>query len=74
LASASDQKSFAILFDGHLLQRFEILFDLVPFEVMAVCFQTTIEFFTKNQSQKTAEHVAPDCIVALVEDGPRFQQ
>jgi hypothetical protein len=53
--------------------RPHILLDVRPLEDVAGFFKMPLEFLTQYQGQKTAEDMPPDGIVALMEDGPRFQ-
>lgn len=51
----------------------QILLDVRPLEDVAGFFKMPLEFLAQHQCQKTAEDMPPNCIVALMEDGPCFQ-
>jgi hypothetical protein len=59
LAFTSDRKALAVFFDRYFLKGFKVLFDIGPFKYVASSIQTTFKLFSQNQSQETAEYVAP---------------
>ena len=67
-ALAEDGKPFAGFFDGHGLKRFQILFDLGPFQALYGLLQAPVPLLLQHQRQETAKHIAPDNAVPLVED------
>jgi hypothetical protein len=47
LALTSDRKTVSIFFDGYLLKRFKVLFDIGPLKYMAGRVQTTFKLFSQ---------------------------
>src|SRR4030042_4511620 len=72
-AFGSNNEGLALFFYDNLLKRFQILFDVCPFKTMARLIQTSIQLFSQNKGKKATEHMAPDGLVTLVEDGACFQ-
>src|SRR5210317_1529132 len=70
---AAHRQAVTVFFYMCLLQRFQILLNMRPFEYVAGFFQVQFELFSQNQSQKTAEDMSADRIVALMEDGTGLQ-
>src|SRR5271169_1552906 len=66
LALGTDGELFAVFLNGNLLQGFEILFDVRPLEAVAVSLNPPVQFFFEDQSQKAAEHVAANRLIALM--------
>jgi len=66
LALTADGKTVTSLFNGNQLQGLEILFDVGPLKYMAGILQASFQFFSQDQRQKAAEHVAPDVLIALM--------
>ena len=52
--------------NGDCLQCLEILLDVGPLEYMTGMVQAPFEFFSQDQGQKAAKHMAPDVLVALM--------
>jgi hypothetical protein len=72
-AFTSDSQGLAILFYDDLLKRFQVLFDVRPFQTVAPLIKTSIQFFLQNKGKKAAEHMAPNGLVTLMVNGARFQ-
>ena len=66
LALGSNGEAFFIFFNGDRLQGSKIPLDVGPLEYMTGMVQAPLQFFSQDQDQKAAEHVAPDVLVALV--------
>jgi len=66
LALGPNGEAFFIFFDGDRLQGSKIPLDVGPLEYMTGMVQAPLQFFSQDQGQKAAEHVAPDVLVALV--------
>jgi len=73
LCIPSDNEGLTLFFYDNPLKRFQILFDVCPFKTMACLIQTSIQLFPQNKGKKATEHMAPDGLVTLVEDGACFQ-
>jgi hypothetical protein len=73
LCFAAHRQVVAVFFYVSLLQRFQILLDMRPFEGMAGFFQVTLQLLAQNQSQKAAEDMPADGIIALMEDRTGFE-
>ena len=73
LCLAANRKLIAVFFYVGLLQRLQILLDMRPFEDMACLLKMTFEFLAQKESQKAAEDMSTDGIVALMEDGASLQ-
>ena len=65
-APTADNKTFTSLFNGNQLQSLDILFNVGPLKNMAGIVQSPFQFFSQDQRQKAAEHVAPDILIALM--------
>src|SRR6056297_3376611 len=70
LCPAADRHAAAIFLYSGLLKRFQILLYLRPLEHVACLFQIALQLLSQDQGEKTAEHVTPDRIIALVKNGP----
>src|SRR5208337_717858 len=70
---AANGQTLTLFLNGNLLQRFEILFDICPFEAVACLIQTAIQFLAQHQSKETAEDMASNRLIHLMVNGPCFQ-
>jgi hypothetical protein len=66
----TQQEALAILLEGDFLQPVEIAQDVVPLGGDVVAAQPIFEFFSEQQGEKGAEHMAADGHVAAVVDRP----
>src|SRR6056297_1475097 len=73
LCPASYRHATAIFLYLCLLKRLQILLNLRPLKHMASLLQIALQLLSQDQGKKTAEHVAPDRIIALVKNGPGFK-
>ena len=60
---AANGQTLALFLNRDLLQRFEILLDICPFETVARLLQAPIQFLAQHQSQETAKNMAPDRLI-----------
>ena len=66
-------KLFAVFLDGDLLEGIQIPLDVGPLECVAGPLQAVLQRLHQEKGEEAAEGMAPDGLVGLVEDGPRFK-
>ena len=73
ISAAAHRDCLATVFDRHLLQGFDVPFDVFPFESLTSQVQSLLQFLAQNQRQERTKHMAADCLIALMKNRPRLK-
>jgi hypothetical protein len=64
-------EALAVLLDDYFLEGTQILLNIRPLKGVPRPVQTPVELLSKYQRRERAEHMSPDGVITLVENGPR---
>lgn len=74
LALGADGEPFAVFIEGNLVERIQILLDIRSVEAVPGNLDAPVELLLKGQHQKTADRIAADGHIALLDDRPGLKK